>query len=217
MTPHPRTFRSALRDVVSSPYIQGLAAVAGLIAAIASDSPWVRVPALVVLLGFVFSLRSFIASGIRNFLAWLTWKFALGLAIGVLVTFLLVPFLEPIYKVGVSFVGPQVEVVDTSPRDGGQLKSTYSPVEVNFSSLVPPSARSSKNLWVELSPDFPIRLIWTYEFDPDECCRTLFIEPARYFPGERRPQFEPNKTYSLRIGGLLVKNPVDMTIRTPAN
>jgi hypothetical protein len=50
-----KSLGSNLKELLSSSYFQGLAALTGLIAAIASDNLIIRIPATLVLLGFFFS------------------------------------------------------------------------------------------------------------------------------------------------------------------
>ncbi|MEM8723108.1 MAG: hypothetical protein AAGE84_28125 [Cyanobacteria bacterium P01_G01_bin.39] len=201
------------RRGISNSYFQGLVALVGLIATIASDNLWVRIPAILVLLSLLFTLRSSLFSWVEMVFTWLTWKFVLGLIIGLIAAAILAPALEPIYRHSASLILPQVEVVDTTPKDGDELSDSYEGVEVKFSHLIP-----SKYRWLiktEIIPQIEIKRKWLYIIDPQECCRTLYIKSQKYFP-DGGPMFEPNKVYHLTIKGLMLKHPKDIEFRTPS-
>jgi hypothetical protein len=216
VAPPPKSSGPTFRDLISSPYLQGILALVSLIVAAVSDNPLLRtLLVLVVLLGVLVGLRTVIWSWVRRMWMWLTWKFVLGVALGIIAGPLLTPSLQSASWFGSYFPLPQVEVVDSTPKSGGTLSNLSSQVTVNFSELIPSQYRSSSFVKVEITPDIPIRLIWIYMFDPSECCRTLDIEPNNYFPNANTPQFEPSKIYHLRISGPLLKNPADIEFHTP--
>ena len=212
-SPH-KSIGDNLKDLISSSYFQGLTALAGLIAAIASDKPIIRIPALLILSGFLFALRSTIWHFAKGIATWLTWKFLLGIIVGIFVGTMLYPFFESISRFGFSFFIPQVEILETIPKNDETLLNLYDNLEINFSERIPSQYRSFIN--IEITPYIPIKRVWVYDFDPSDCCRALFIESARYFPNSRSPQFEPNTTYHLKISGLLVKNPLEIEFHTPS-
>ncbi|MEL7144338.1 MAG: hypothetical protein AAFR25_03340 [Cyanobacteria bacterium J06629_19] len=201
-----------ITDLISNSTFQGYAALVGLIAAVLSNSWWIRIPALLVLFGFLFALRSLILSGARKLWKFLTWKFLLGMAVGLISAILLNPFLTPISRLAISFAITQVEVLDSQPANGEVLSDLYESIEVRFSGKV----RSYRQLMnVEISPELPLRTIWIYNFDPDECCRSFYIYPDKYFPNESRARFDPGETYRLRLSGPLLKETFEMQFRTP--
>jgi hypothetical protein len=206
--------RKGFADIISKPSFQGFAALAGLIAAIASDNLIIRIPALVVLFGFLYVLRLTIWHYIKSLLTWLTWKFVLGILVGILIGGIAYPFFESIFKFGFSSVVPQVEILDTYPVDGGRLQNLYDSIEINFSESIPSGYRSPLYVNVEVTPNIPIKRVWVYDYDPTDCCRTLYIESARYFPNSPNPLFESSTTYHLKISGLLIKNPMDIEFHT---
>ncbi len=215
MNPPYKFFGSKLKEMISSPYFQGVTALAGLIAAIASDNPLVRIPALLILLGFLLALRPLVWPWIRNVFNWLTWKFALGLTVGIIAGALLIPLLEPIYNFCFSLIALQVEVLDSTPKNGESIHDVYSRIEVNFSERIPPQYQSRWFIKVKVTPYIPVCLTWIYNYDFNECCRTLYIYPNKFFPNTSRPHFEPNTTYHMRISGVLLKNNVNLEFRTP--
>jgi hypothetical protein len=205
---------SNIKELIASPIFQGVSALAGLIAALASDNPIIRIPALLILFAFLFALRFTIWRFARVVGLWLTWKFVIGIIVGILAGTMFYPLFESTYKSGISFFIPQVEILETFPKDGETLENLYDNIEINFSEQIPPQYRSSMFLVIKITPYMPTRRIWIYDFDPSDCCRTLYIESARYFPNSGSPQFEPNTTYHLEISGLLIKNPVDIEFHT---
>lgn len=214
--PSPRKpIGTSLNDLISSSLFQGLAALVGLIAAVASDKLYIRIPALLVLLWGVIALRSNIWHFMKGSATWLTWKFALGLVVGVFISVMLFPFIEVFSNLGVSFFVHQVEVIETSPEDGKTLQSVYDNIEINFSERILSTYRSSLYVRAEITPYIPIRLVWLFDFNPSDCCRTLSIRPARYVRNDPNPQFDPNTTYHLRIVGLLIRKPLEIEFRTP--
>jgi hypothetical protein len=143
----------------------------------------------------------------------LTWKFVLGLAAGLISAAILAPLLDLPYKLTASALLPQVEVLDSTPENGGELLSLTRGIYVNFSRLIPSHYR-----WLVKAEIIPTTRIkkptWLYISDSKECCRTLYIESAEFLPNIGVTAFEPNKTYRLHISGLLLKHPVDIEFRT---
>jgi hypothetical protein len=210
-----KTMGDNLKDLISSSYFQGLTALAGLIAALASDNLIIRIPALIILFGFLFALRFTISHLVKDISIWLTWKFFLGIIIGIFAGAIFYPVLQSTLKLGISFFIPQVEITDTFPNDGETLQSLSDEIEINFSQRIPLQYHSSWLVKTEITPYIPIKRIWVYDFDRTDCCRTLYIESARYFPNSGSAQFEPNTTYHLKISGFLIKNPLDIEFHTP--
>lgn len=209
------------KSLISNDYFQGLSALVSLIAAIASDNLWIRVPAILVSVWLLLSLRLVILTWIRSIIlplvqrtfTWLTWKFVLGFSVGLITAAILAPVLELPYQLTASVLLPQVEVLDSTPEDEGELLLSNRGIYVSFSQLIPYRYR-----WLvkaEIIPATRIKKTWLYISDPKECCRTLYIESAEFLPNIVGTAFKPNKTYHLYISGLLLKHPIDLEFRTP--
>ena len=204
-----------LRDLISNSYFQGLVSLVGLIAAIVSENLLMRLSALLILLGGLIALRSNIWYFLKNSARWLTWKFALGCLVGVLIGAIFFPLFEAFFKFGFSFFIPQVEIIETIPENGKTLQSVYDSIEINFSERILSQYHSPLYIRTEITPYIRTRMVWLFDFDPSDCCRTLSIRPARYFPDDPIPQFEPNTTYHLTIKGLAIKKPLEIEFHTP--
>jgi hypothetical protein len=209
----PNSLLTSFNELISNTSFQGFSALISLIAAITSDNLWVRIPALFVLFSLLLALRSVVFPWIRGACIWLTWKFVLGFAVGLITVAILAPLLEPFYKFSISLILPQVEVLDSSPQDAGKLSELSGVLTVNFSQTIP--SKFFGLVKVEVTPYTPLKKTWIYISDPRECCRTLYIKPDKYYPNENLPRFEPNKIYHLQVSGLLLKNPVVIKFRTP--
>jgi len=208
-----RSFGTTIKHAVFSPYVQGAAALASLATAAASDKLWIRLPALAILVGFIIGLRSTLLIALRNASRWLTWKFPLGLGIGLVVGLVAYPQFANLLRDSVSLFVHKVEIVESTPPNGGVLASLSSPVRFDFSESIPEKYRSSFRPRVE--PEYPIQLIWLYDRDISDA-RTFTIWPARYYKGSTQPEFPPNTQYHLQLSGPMLKVPLDFVFQTPA-
>lgn len=212
-----KSIADSLKDLISSSYFQGLTALAGLVAAIASDNPIIRIPALLILFAFLFALRFTIWHFTKNLASWLTWKFVLGIVVGILVGSIFYPFLESTFRFGASAFFPQVEIVSTYPKDGETLQNLSDDVRVYFSQEIPSEYHSSLFVNIEIAPYIPTSITWWYDnYDHSDCCQSLSIYSGKYFSNSSTAQFEPDTTYHLKIRGLLIKNPLEIEFRTSA-
>jgi hypothetical protein len=204
-------------DLISRPVLQGIFGLASMVFALISDNPIVQILSLIILLGVLIALRFVIWHWLKKIAAWLTWKFVLGVVAGILIGVLAFPFFQSIYIFGASYFVPQVEIVQTEPQSGGTLPLLRMFVKVDFSQRILPQYRTSPFIDIEITPNIPLNRKWAIDYDEESnCCRTLLVESAKYYPNSRFAQFEPNTTYHLRISGLSIKNPVDVEFHTPA-
>ena len=208
-------------NIVSDSTFQGFCALVGLIAAVLSDALWIRIPAILVLIGFVFALRSVIWQWMTEIGSWilalwelLNWRFLLGFFLGIIIALPLNPILNNVYQMVMFSAIPKVEVLDSNPSDGETLSRLHNSVEFRFSEVIPSKYLSNRFINVEISPDIPIEKTWIYNYDPEECCRRLSISPNKYYPNVNGPQFEPNTKYSIRLSGPLLKKDFETIFQT---
>ena len=208
MTNNSESFNTHITDFIKSNLFQGLAAFAGLITSVLSDNLIYRIPALFVFFGMLFKFRAVIIAYIRKGLDWLTWRFVVGIFIGMILGALLTPLLKPVYLYSVYFLVPHIKMLESHPENSGMLYSASSGVLIDFSEPIPSLFQNPLYFDVEIYPSIPFNIDWIGG-------RTLCIQSNKFFKGNMNTQFEPNKMYSIKINSPLLDAPVEITFHTP--
>jgi hypothetical protein len=138
-----------------------------------------------------------------------------GLCCGLFVGLFVGSYYDPLQIIRGTYYTPHYDVLDTYPANGDTLRYVHGVVLINFSRPVRDRFCNRKYINVEITPHMPIKLTWLYKIDPNDGCRTLSIASDKYFPNIEYPQFEPNKTYRIRVTGPLLVKPYEMVFHTP--
>lgn len=214
-------YNQHIRPVIVNTAFQGWSSVVTIIGSVVafllSDNKLVK--SLGFALGFFalfFVFRILLRALLPKFYNWLIdIKIVFGLFCGLLIGLSVALYFNPMQMMRGAFYAPQIQVLDSKPVDGDTLRYVHSGVIINFSEPVQSRYFYSRFIDAEITPSIPIKLIWLYKNDPGEGCRTLLIESKKYFPNVQYPQFEPNKTYHLKINGQLLMKPYEMVFHTP--
>jgi hypothetical protein len=112
-----------------------------------------------------------------------------------------------------SFLMHRVEIVETRPQTLHWIDHLFDPIEIDFSEPIPSRLRTFPFITLSIKPEIPLKRVWIYSQDPSET-RTLWIYPEIYSAGSDRPHFEPYTNYHLKVGGFLLKKPVEIVFLT---
>ncbi len=207
-----QSFWVILRNLISSPLFNGIVAFVGLIAAVRSEDPWIRVLAILIALGFALHFLHLASPTLRNVVSSLTWKFFVGFISGAVVGAIAVPLIfQPMLYSLLPLLAPKVEFVDSFPATGGALIEVYSGVVLRFAGPIPPLYRNLMK--VEIAPPHPIRIEWSSDN------QTLYVSPTKIYPAQEshtlNPRFEYDTTYYLTVSGPTLKEPLTVEFHTP--
>ena len=204
-----------LKGLISHPVLSGLVTIISLIAMARSDDVWIRVPSALIAIGFGVYFLFVIRELLRSIAIWLTWKFVLGLVLGVVVGAIAMPLLfQPIFSNVLTITAPKITVVDTFPVDGGTLIEAMSGISVRFSEPIP--YPYYKFVEITIEPDHPISVIWD-----NSSHQSLAIMPNKIYPLQEsnfllNPRFEYGTTYYLTINAPVLESPVRIEIHSPS-
>ena len=184
--------------------------IIGLIAALRSQDALIRVSGLIFMIFAGLILLYVCLPYIVSIGRWLTWKFALGLAIGIVAAAFLYPFVASVVEHIMSQPG-QIEVTHTDPQSGSKLERPSGSIDVYFSKPLTKSERS--RVYITIEPEYPIKWFWVIDYSNE--IHQLCIEPTKYFPNERVPRFEYAKEYKVEITGRPITEKVTIVFYTP--
>lgn len=191
--------------------------VIGLIAAVRSEDTLIRISGVVLAL-FAGLILLYVCWRYLALVAkWLTWKFVLGLAIGIVTAASLYPFVAPVVQRKLrSDQTKQVEFTHTVPKPNATLSDATDRIEFYFSEEMPRSQRHGISVTsVTITPLYPIESFWIVN-EYSDATRQLNIRPGKYYPNERRPRYRYGMEFTIEVKGGPLKERVAATFRTPA-
>jgi hypothetical protein len=198
-----------LKNFVANPVVNGVSSLFGFVGLIlGNNNSWIQFIAVIVALVcgsyFLYSIRDSILSSIR----WLTWKFVMGLSLGVIISAIATPLVfQPVLLKLLMTAAPKIEFLESMPKDGKELSSISDRIRIIFAKPVPwPYFVFAK---VEIDPPFPIEHYWVGD------TRVLFIEPRKYFAGTISQRFEYNAKYRVMIWLPTLRESVQVRFCTP--
>ena len=199
--------------------------ILGVITAVRSDDLWQQIPgiffALIFGLTFLHSIRQplrdisqYLTQLLRDISQYLTWKFFLGVVVGIMLTVVFHPFIE-LPSIGRTVTPLSLNVIRSEPANGGTIDSPDHIIKVFFSEDIEESRRDL--IEVSVDPRHRLKLSWIVD---DLMSRSpnptneLHIRSIEY-QEDGKKRFKYDTDYQLTIAGAALDEPVVIEFHTP--
>jgi len=211
------TSQTTIQHFFSSPYATALnfaVAIISLLFAVFSPDHRIQLPAFIVTAFFTIWALYLLRNWLATALSFLSWKFFVGLSIGILVGLMIYgPVFQPVVNWGATLIAPHISFLDSTPGNNEINVGETSGILIRFSESIPWPYYQMIN--VELTPNAPHIIFWEMNYT------WLFIKPTKTFPiSENRnsynisPRFEYNTKYTVKISGPILVKPVEFDFST---